>query len=74
MGIGGGIALLVVGAILAFAVQEIVEGVNTTLIGWILMGAGLLMLILALVMQNQRRNTSHTSVVERRDMGNPPPA
>jgi hypothetical protein len=72
MGIGGGIALLVVGAILAFAVRESLEGINTTMIGWILMGAGLLTIILSLVINNQRRNTSHTAVVERRDVGGPP--
>jgi hypothetical protein len=71
MYIGGGIALLAVGAILAFAVQESIQGVDTTLIGWILMGAGLLALILSLVVGNQRRNTSHTAVVERRDLGGP---
>ena len=71
MYIGGGIVLLTIGAVLAFAVQESIQGVDTTLIGWILMGAGLLALILSFVLNNQRRNTSHTSVVERRDIGGP---
>lgn len=67
MGIGGGIFLLVVGAILAFAVSDSVEGVNLPMIGWILMGAGVLTIGFALVLANQRTNTRHTEVVERRE-------
>ncbi|GEA85766.1 MAG: DUF6458 family protein [Cellulomonas sp.] len=72
MGIGGGIALLVIGAILSFAVSDAIDGVNLGLIGYICMGAGALMLILALVINAQRANTSHTAVVEHRET--PPPA
>ncbi len=73
MGIGGGIALLVIGAILSFAVSDAIDGgVNLGgLIGYICMGAGALMLILALVVNAQRSNTSHTAVVEHRET--PPP-
>ncbi|MGZ4636524.1 MAG: DUF6458 family protein [Oryzihumus sp.] len=73
MGIGLGIFLLVVGAIVTFAIpQDFLSGVNLDLIGWILMGAGALAVILALVMNQQRANTSHTAVVEHRDTGVPP--
>ncbi|MGZ4601142.1 MAG: DUF6458 family protein [Oryzihumus sp.] len=73
MGIGLGIFLLVVGAIVTFAIpQDFMSGVNLDLIGWILMGAGALAVILALVMNQQRANTSHTAVVEHRDTGVPP--
>jgi hypothetical protein len=73
MGIGLGIFLLVVGAIVTFAVpQDFLSGVNLDLIGWILMGAGALAVILALVMNQQRANTSHTAVVEHRETGLPP--
>ncbi|MGZ4630507.1 DUF6458 family protein [Oryzihumus sp.] len=73
MGIGLGIFLLVVGAIVTFAIpQDFLSGVNLDLIGWILMGAGALAVILALVMNQQRANTSHTAVVEHRDTGGPP--
>lgn len=44
-----GIGLLAIGAILAFAVNLFVEGANLQLIGYILMGVGLLALILGLV-------------------------
>jgi len=74
MGLGTGIALLVVGGILAFGVKDTFSALDLTAIGYICMGAGVLAIILTLVLQQQRRNTSHTSVVERRnvDGGGPP--
>ncbi len=74
MGIGGGIALIVIGAILAFGVSDNIANVDLTVIGYICMGAGVLALILALVLTNQRANTSHREVVERYDGRTPPPA
>lgn len=66
MGIGLGIFLLVVGAILAFAVGvDVVEGVNLVMIGYILMAAGVLSLILGLVLHTQRTNTTHREIVNR---------
>lgn len=74
MGIGGGIFLIVVGAILAFGLSpDTWEVFNIQIIGYILMAVGVLALVLAFAMQRQRRNTSHTEYVERRDIGNPPP-
>ena len=35
MGIGGGIALIVIGAILSFGVSDAIEGVDLTVIGYI---------------------------------------
>ena len=74
MGLGTGIALLVVGGILAFGVKDSFSALDLTAIGYICMGAGVLAIILTLVIQQQRRNTSHVSVVERRnvDGGGPP--
>jgi Domain of unknown function (DUF6458) len=74
MGLGTGIALLVVGGILAFGVKDSFSALDLTAIGYICMAAGVLAIILTLVLQQQRRNTSHTSVVERRniDGGGPP--
>ena len=74
MGIGGGIALIVIGAILSFGVSDAVEGVNLAVIGYICMGAGVIALILAIVLNAQRSNTSHTAVVEQRTTPNAPPA
>ncbi|GAA1166899.1 hypothetical protein GCM10009584_04850 [Ornithinimicrobium humiphilum] len=68
MGIGLGIVLLVIGAILAFAVNfTMAGGIEITTVGYILMAAGVLALILGLVMNTQRANTTHREVVERRD-------
>jgi len=76
MGIGGGIFLIAVGAVLAFGLSpDMWEVFNINTIGFILMGAGVLALVLAFAMQRQRqrRDTSHTEYVEHRDIGNPPP-
>lgn len=67
MSMGIGIALLVVGAILSFAVKDSVPGVDLTMIGYICMGAGALALILSLVANAQATNTKRTNVVEHRD-------
>lgn len=74
MGLGTGIALLVVGGILTFGVKDSFDALDLTAIGYICMAAGVLAIILTLVLQQQRRSTSHTSVVERRnvDGGGPP--
>jgi len=65
MSMGIGIALLVVGAILSFAVRDSVPGVDLSVIGYICMGAGALALILALVANAQ--STKRTNIVEHRD-------
>ena len=70
MGIGLGIVLLVVGAIFYFtnvdsSVLNMSTGTGNT-IGIILMAAGALAIILALVMNAQRTRTQHTTVTERR--------
>ena len=61
---GTGIALLVIGAILSFAVRDMISGVNLTMIGYICMGAGVLAIILGLVTNAQA--TRRTNVVEHR--------
>jgi nitrate/nitrite transporter NarK len=68
MGIGVGVFLLAVGGVLAFAVTDRISGVDLTMVGYILMGAGALGLAIALLMNNQRTHTSHTTVEERRDL------
>ncbi|MFB8893203.1 DUF6458 family protein [Microbacterium sp. NPDC006705] len=61
MSIGAGIALFVIGAILAFAVNVEVEWVNLDLIGYILMGAGALIFLIGLVLMVRRRQTETVS-------------
>jgi hypothetical protein len=69
MGLGVGITLLVVGGILAFGVRDQWSGLDLTAIGYVCLAVGALAIILVLVLQSQRRRTSHTSVVERRNIG-----
>src|SRR5690625_3745380 len=66
MGVGGGIFLIVVGAILSFAVKDSWDVVDLTVVGYICMAAGVLAIILALVINAQRSRTHHINTVERR--------
>ncbi|CUR55336.1 conserved hypothetical protein [metagenome] len=70
MGIGLGILLLVLGLILLFAIKEFPDAVQEVVdpgtVGWILVIAGVLALVLGLVMNKQRSTTTH--VEERRDL------
>lgn len=67
MGLGIGIVLLVVGAILSFAVRDSISGVDLSMVGYICMGAGALAIILGLIYNAQATRTKHTSVVEHPD-------
>jgi hypothetical protein len=49
MGFSASIFLIAVGAILAFAVEASVEGLNIDTVGWILMGVGVIGLLLSIV-------------------------
>jgi hypothetical protein len=55
MGIGFSIFLLAVGAILALAVQATIAGLDIHVVGWILMAAGVLGLVLTMVVFAPRR-------------------
>lgn len=62
MGIGTGIALVVIGAILVFAVKVDTGGyIDLDLIGYILMGAGVLVFLISLVFLLRRRQTESVS-------------
>lgn len=56
MSIGSGIVLFVIGAILVFAVNVELAGVDINVIGYIFMGAGLLIFLLGLVLYSRRRS------------------
>lgn len=69
MGIGVGILLLVIGLILLLDVIEvfpeaITDIVEVDTLGWICTIIGILAIVLALVMNQQRSKTTH---IERRD-------
>ena len=83
MGYGGPIGLIVVGLILALALEtQEVGPVRVSLIGWILTVAGVLWLILTVVQQNSRRRSSTVATTTdahgrqattERHQENPPP-
>jgi uncharacterized membrane protein HdeD (DUF308 family) len=69
MGIGVGILLLVIGLILLLDVIEeypaaLTDVVEVETLGWICLIVGILAIVLALVMNQQRSKTTH---IERRD-------
>jgi hypothetical protein len=61
MGIGTGIFLFVVGAILAFAVNITVSWINLDLVGYLLMGAGVVVFLISLVMVMRKRSSVSTT-------------
>ena len=83
MGYGLGIALLVIGLILALAVNAQVSGIEITTLGWILALGGVVVLVLTAIQVNSRRRarTVHTTThsdgsqthAERRTETDPPP-
>ena len=71
MGIGVGILLIVIGLILLLGVIEefpdaVTDVVDVETLGWICLIVGILGIVLALVMNQQRSKTTH--VEERRDL------
>ena len=74
MGIGSGIFLIVVGAILAFAIApDTWNVVNLNIVGYVMIVGGILALVLGMYYNKQRTNTSHREVVEQYTDRTPPP-
>ena len=69
MGIGSGIFIFVIGAIITFALEFEIAGVDRQVIGYLLMGAGALIFVLSLIMTMRRRSTVET--VRRDGTGGP---
>ena len=57
MSIGAGIALFAIGAILAFAVNVETEFVDLDMVGYILMGAGVVIFLVGIVLLARRRRS-----------------
>ena len=57
MGIGASIFMLALGAIITFAFNIRVGWLDLDIVGWVLMGAGALGLIMSLAIFNRRRTT-----------------
>ncbi|MFF1820210.1 DUF6458 family protein [Kribbella sp. NPDC058245] len=73
MGIGVSVFLLAVGAIFSFAVADHISGVDLTMVGYILMGAGALGLVLTMFLLSRRPRAARTTAVteERRYIDEP---
>ncbi len=77
MGIGTSIFLIAVGAILTFALDANIGGVSLDVVGWILMAAGVLGLIMTTLVWGRRREVVTPAepveyrVEERRDVAPP---
>jgi len=68
MGIGTGLFLIAVGAILYFAVDADISGLEIQTIGLILMIVGVIGLVISLFLfSNARRGTTERTVVRDRD-------
>ena len=65
MALGSGIFLIVVGAILAFAVRDSWDVVDLSTVGYICLAAGVLAIIISLVVNGQNRKTTHTEVIDQ---------
>lgn len=84
MGYGAGIALLVLGLVLALAVNAQISGIDVQTLGWILALGGLIVIALTAVQLNTRRRatavrtTTHAdgsqTHTERRTEQDPPAA
>jgi hypothetical protein len=72
MGIGAGILLIAVGAILTFAVHWHLAGIDLQAVGWVLMSVGVLGLILYFAFWNRQRPTAVAPVTERRTVTEAP--
>ena len=66
MGIGVSIFLIAVGAILAFAVEYDLNGLDISVVGYILMIVGLIGLIMTAFIFGPRRTAGRGEVVEER--------
>lgn len=78
MGIGASVFLLAVGAILTFAVNWSVGGIDIDVVGWILMACGVIGLVVTMAIWGNNRRTVVTDepveyrrVEERRDAAPP---
>ncbi|WP_022899062.1 DUF6458 family protein [Humibacter albus] len=60
MSLGGGIFLIVVGAILAFAINVTPTWIDLQLVGYILMGAGVVITVIGIVLITRKRTSRVT--------------
>ncbi len=65
MGIGGGIFLIALGAILAFGIHGNLSWLNVHIVGWVMILAGLTVLGLTMYFWQERRKLRTPTVVEQ---------
>lgn len=73
MGIGASIFLIALGAILTFAVNYSVSGLDINVVGVILMIVGILGIITYFAVWAPRRRRMNTAIVEERRLYDEPP-
>jgi hypothetical protein len=66
MGIGVSIFLIAVGAVLAFAVDAEVSGLDIQVVGWILLGVGAIGILLSILFWSSWGGWGRREVVEER--------
>ncbi|MBA2698677.1 MAG: hypothetical protein H0U61_07885 [Nocardioidaceae bacterium] len=66
MGIGLGVVLIVIGAVLIWALDVDISFIEDNTLGWILLIAGVLAIALSLIINAQRSRNKTTHVEERR--------
>jgi Domain of unknown function (DUF6458) len=77
MNIGLSVFLIALGAILAFAVNATISGLDINVVGYILLFVGIGWLCLSIILWNSRRvvrRTGSGALVEERRVYNEPPA
>jgi uncharacterized protein YacL len=67
MGYGFGVFLLAVGLILALAVQDTLNNIDLTMVGWILAAVGALLIVLTAVTLNRGRGARTVSTTTHAD-------
>ncbi|NAZ76655.1 hypothetical protein GTQ99_14680, partial [Kineococcus sp. T13] len=65
MRLGTGIFLIALGAILTFAVDVDLSGVDLQVVGWILMGVGVLGIVLELAVFQPRRRAEEVTTFDK---------
>ena len=61
MSLGLGIVLFAIGAVLAFALNVAVDWINLQMVGYILMAAGAVVIVLGIILLARRRSAVSTS-------------
>jgi Zn-dependent membrane protease YugP len=69
MGIGLGVFLIIVGAVLTFAVKAQVSGLDLVMIGWILMAGGVVVILLSLLIFMPRSRRARSTAVTTDSLG-----